>query len=84
MFKCFSHSSYCAADTISNYLLGIKAKLIQMGWSVGLFKHSQIRLCVKAVQKLAPLKLKVTGIFDYELLLKLVALCDNTHQPPAF
>ena len=80
----FLAKNSCTAGTISNYLSGIKAKFIQMGWSVTLFEHPQIRLCVKAMQMLAPLKPKVTGIFYHELLLKLVALCDNTHQPPAF
>ena len=55
-----------------------------MGWSVALIELPQIRLRVKVVQKLAAFKPKVTGIFDHQLLLKVVALCDNTHQPPAF
>ena len=33
--------------------------------------------------KASPFQAKVTGRFDHELLLKLVALCANTYQPPA-
>ena len=69
---------------MANYLSAIKTQFLLCGLDVACFNDARLKFYLKAIQRHAPLVVKLNKIIDIPMLSQIVEQCDFTYMGQVF